>query len=81
MQLGTVGSTSDVCGFYVLVLVTNTGILDWNNVNFAYNFAYIIAVNIFRSTGPCLTYNSDPYTNGNIINEWVCLRLKLEHEH
>ena len=31
---------SDVCGFYVFVSVSNTGILNWNNVNFAYNCLY-----------------------------------------
>ena len=35
-QLGMVGPTSDVCGFYVFVLVTNTAILSWDDVNFAH---------------------------------------------
>ena len=43
LQFGVVGSTSDVCGFYVFVLVTNIGILNRNNVNFAYT-AYITAI-------------------------------------
>ena len=36
LQLGTVGSTSDICGIYVFVSVTNSGILTRNMPKLAF---------------------------------------------